>query len=185
MRRFLPLILLAAAACSPKPTGDVSSAATPAMTAAPASSSGFCRVLNEYLAAADGDFASLRTGEPEKLMHSWAARVSLPGATACRVADKDPTSFGSVFCVLSESADAASLESDYAAAIGGTKACLGWKMETGEQLRTRWAEFVPPEQKSATRSLRVHVRYTAPVERAKGTVTLDVSAKKPGVEPAN
>ena len=51
-----------------------------------------------------------------------------------------------------------------------------------DQLRwsVRWTEFLPPTQKSATRSLQVHVRWTAPVENAKGTVTLDVAAKKPG-----
>lgn len=185
----LVALCLSIAACSPKSANETT-AATPApvTTVAPSghgASPEFCRVLNDYIAAADGDFASLRSGEPEKLMRSWAATVALPGAIACRVADKDAMSFGSVFCVLAESEDAAELETAYAAAVERTKACTGWKLDTGEQLQTRWTEFLPPTQKSATRTLQVHVRWTAPVERAKGTVTIDVAAKKPGTRPAS
>ena len=178
------LLLTAAAGCSPKPSNETATATPAPAAAGGAAHPEFCRVLNEYLAAADGDFASLRSGEQEKMMRSWAASAALPGASACRVADKDPTSFGSVFCVLAESDDAAALETAYAETVERTKSCIGWKMDTGEQLRTRWTEFLPPTQKSATRSLQVHVRWTAPVENAKGTVTLDVAAKKPGAMPA-
>lgn len=161
--------------------------AAPAPGATPAGSGNapFCAALEKLIAAADGDFASLRKGEPSKLMPSWASSVSLPGSSTCRVADKDPVSFGSVFCVMTESADLAEIASAQAATVERVKACLtGWKAETGEQLGTRWVELEPATQKSSSRSLQVHVRMTDPVENARGSVTVDIAVKRPGVNPA-
>ena len=187
MRRILLLAVLLACACTPKPSPETV-AGTPVAIAseAPAGSDpAFCKVLAEFLAAADGDFASLRTGDPEKMMRTWQSTASLPGSSTCRVADKDPTSFGSVFCVLTESGDAATLEREYATAVAKTKQCLAdWKLDTGEQLGTKWSELLPPTQPSGARALQVHVRLTEAKEVAKGSVTIDVSVKRPGNRPA-
>lgn len=144
----------------------------------------FCDALQELIGAADGDFATLRTGEASKLMPSWESSVTLPGASTCRVADKDPVSFGSVFCVMNESTEKAAIESTQTATVERVTACLtGWKSGTGEQLGTRWVEFEPAAQKSSGRSLQVHVRLTEPVENARGSVTIDVAVKRPGARP--
>lgn len=144
----------------------------------------FCDALHQQIAAAEGDFESLRKGEPSKLMPSWESAVSLPGSAECRVADKDPVSFGSVFCVMEESSDKAKMEALQSATVERVSGCLtGWKSGTGEQLGTRWVEFEPATQKSSTRSLQVHVRLTEPVENARGSVTIDVALKRPSGKP--
>lgn len=185
--RHAPLSTLALAvllvACNSKPAAG---GASPAPAAAPKNDAEFCAALQKLIAAAEGDFGSLRTGEPSKLMHSWESSVTLPGSLTCRVADKDPVSFGSVFCVLAESPDKSAIDAQQASAVARVAACLtGWKSGTGEQLGTSWVEFEPPMQKSSNRSLRVHVRETDPVENARGSVTIDVAVKRPGAKPVS
>ena len=183
--RHAPLSTLALAlllvACDSKPAGGAPPAAV-----SPKNDAEFCASLEKLIAAADGDFGSLRSGEPSKLMRSWESSVTLPGSSTCRVADKDSVSFGSVFCVLAESPDKAAIDAQQTAAVERVAACLtGWKSGTGEQLGTRWVEFEPATQKSSNRSLQVHVRETEPVENARGSVTIDVAVKRPGAKPVS
>lgn len=185
--RHAPLTLamaLSLVACNTNPASGGPSA-TPAAIAAPGKSDPkFCAALQQLIDAADGDFESLRTGEPSKMMPSWESKVALPGSSTCRVADKDPVSFGSVFCVMAESADKAAIEAAQTATTDQVTACLaGWKSGTGEQLGTRWLELEPATQKSSGRSLQVYVRLTEPVENARGSVTIDVAVKRPGARP--
>ena len=181
----LPTVVLALAliACDSK---SAARGPTPAAGAASrnAHDGALCNAMQTLIAAAEGDFASLRKGEPSKLMPSWQSSVTLPGASTCRVADKDPVSFGSVFCVMAESADQAEIDTAQSATVAQVKACLtGWKAETGEQLGTSWVELEPATQKSSNRSLQVHVRKTDPVANARGSVTVDIAVKRPGVNP--
>jgi len=179
-------IALTLVACNSNPAsgGPVAGTATPAAAAAGKSDPKFCAALQQLIDAADGDFASLRTGEPSKMMPSWESKVALPGSSTCRVADKDSVSFGSVFCVMSESADKAAIAAAQTATTDQVTACLtGWKSGTGEQLGTQWLEFEPATQKSSSRSLQVYVRLTEPVENARGSVTIDVAVKRPGAKP--
>lgn len=185
--RHAPFSTLALAfllvACDSKPAAG---GAAPAAAAAPKDDAEFCAALQKLIAAADGDFGSLRSGEPSKLMRSWESSVTLPGSSTCRVADKDSVSFGSVFCVLAESPDKAVVDARQKSAVERVSACLaGWKSGTGEQLGTSWVEFEPATQKSSNRSLQVHVRETEPVENARGSVTIDVAVKRPGAKPVS
>jgi hypothetical protein len=85
---------------------------------------------------------------------------------------------------MAESADKAVIDAAQAATVERVTGCLaGWKSGTGEQLGTRWVEFEPAAQKSATRSLQVQVRMTEPIENARGSVTIDVALKRPGSKP--
>lgn len=183
--RHAPLTIAIAIALSLVACNSNSASGGPTATpAAGKSDPKFCVALQQLIDAADGDFASLRTGEPSKMMPSWESTVALPGSSTCRVADKDSVSFGSVFCVMAESADKAAIETAQTATTDQVSACLtGWKSGTGEQLGTRWLEFEPATQKSSNRSLQVHVRLTEPVENARGSVTIDVAVKRPGSKP--
>lgn len=147
--------------------------------AGPAADAAFCDTLRQLVAASESDFAGLRTGERSAVMPSWESSVTFRGADTCRVAQEDPVSFGSVFCVLARDRDRPAVRRSFERTTAAAQSCLaGWTATPGETVGSRWVDLSPATVTAGERRLLVSVRLVDAPAYETASVTIDVTVRK-------